>query len=554
MKSLTQVLNTLAKIAAGEPAHRDPEVQKRYGNTLSNMGLIERNEAPFILSRAGQDVLDYTTTNQVTPDSLKEGANRLHALAIETIVLRNLVENSRDEDFYYRLRNIQRFMESIPTDRLDEALDDLELLLFLQLIFCVGYEVERFFRLSPADQAVAKTEFIALADDLPDDEPTDDVQSLIYTYARPYGKKNIQKDIRFRVQSSLQAYRKLKEELGEKLPTVDANLRITQRGNPVRPGTTHADLYKLQRTPNATVPTSPRQWIVAGCPGAGKSYYLSELIKSNSPHVIRTTFHSETSYFDFVGSYKPCPVYEQDGKTYVGGDGSQFSRGKPIVDYQFVPGPLLKAFIFALANPNVSVVLLIEEINRANCGAVFGDFLQLLDRSADGSSLYGINPNPDVDNYLCLIGIQKPGSQIKLPGNLFIWATMNSADQGTFPIDSAFRRRWSFIYMGHTAKCAYPEADSKIRYNGKSHDWDEFRGRINDELLKLAIHEDKLIGPFFLSPRELQSPKAVLEKLFLYLWDDVLRFQQAKLFSPTSFSSLATEWKDGDGAPLHILT
>ena len=83
-------------------------------------------------------------------------------------------------------------------------------------------------------------------------------------------------------------------------------------------------------------------------------------------------------------------------------------------------------------------VLLIEEINRANVAAVFGEVFQLLDRNSDGVSEYSIQTSEDMKKYLYeqlheeLGGELNDYSSIKIPNNMFIWATMNSADQGVF--------------------------------------------------------------------------------------------------------------------------
>lgn len=90
--------------------------------------------------------------------------------------------------------------------------------------------------------------------------------------------------------------------------------------------------------------------------------------------------------------------------------------------------------------------LIIEELNRANAPAVFGDLFQLLDREDDGNSTYSVT-NVEIANYLRSIeGIQKDqnDNEISIPFNLNIVATMNSADQGVFVMDSAFKRRWNF--------------------------------------------------------------------------------------------------------------
>lgn len=79
-------------------------------------------------------------------------------------------------------------------------------------------------------------------------------------------------------------------------------------------------------------------------------------------------------------------------------------------------------------------LLIIEEINRANVAAVFGDVFQLLDRGSNNVSEYPIQASEDIKKYLSDELHISPDecSMIKLPDNMFIWSTMNSADQGVF--------------------------------------------------------------------------------------------------------------------------
>ena len=86
--------------------------------------------------------------------------------------------------------------------------------------------------------------------------------------------------------------------------------------------------------------------------------------------------------------------------------------------------------------------------------------------------------------------------KIVLPQNLFIWATMNSADQGVFPMDTAFKRRWDFKYFSINNNENLIE-NTHTTINGKEVKWNNLRKQINDELLSYKINEDKLMGPFF---------------------------------------------------------
>ena len=181
------------------------------------------------------------------------------------------------------------------------------------------------------------------------------------------------------------------------------------------------------------------------------------------------------------------------------------------IRYEYVPGPFMRVLVEALrsaltSNPN-PYVLIVEEINRAKVAAVFGDVFQLLDRDENGVSEYAIQASEDIRKYLAkadvLGGNPDNYKNIKLPNNMYIWATMNSADQGVFPMDTAFKRRWDFEYLGINEgeeeianKCLIdiPGCDSKV-------EWNSLRKAINDKMSSsdYKINEDKLMGPFFIA-------------------------------------------------------
>lgn len=275
--------------------------------------------------------------------------------------------------------------------------------------------------------------------------------------------------------------------------------------------------------------------IIYGAPGTGKSYYVN----SYSPS-IRTVFHIDYLNSDFLGSYRP---YSKDDK----------------IIYRFVPGPFILSFIEALKNPHSNFHLIIEEINRANASSVFGEVFQLLDRDSDGESIYKVNPDIALKDFLDLElkDVDEWSGQLFIPKNLSIIATMNSADQGVELLDSAFKRRWTFVYMPINFE-AIPVEDIRnkevIPYSDIFISWAILAEKINLVLAKSGLPEDRLLGQFFISEEDLSSEEQIQSticgKLFIYLWDDALRHGLRNLIFDTenisSFNDLIIGYVEGD--------
>lgn len=257
--------------------------------------------------------------------------------------------------------------------------------------------------------------------------------------------------------------------------------------------------------------SSPRNRILFGAPGTGKSYVLKQQAEEffKPENVERVTFHPEYSYFDFVGSYKPKMEGEGEAER---------------IKYRFVPGPFIRILKESLAHPEQNYLLVIEEINRARVAAVFGDVFQLLDRNADGASEYGISPSEELKAHLKM----EDADKLQIPANLYIWATMNSADQGVYPMDTAFKRRWNFEYQG------IDEGREKV--SGTHADaWHSLRENINMLLQEAGVNEDKQMGPFFMSPNELNCSAADFlaafkNKVIMYLFEDAAKHKRDQVF------------------------
>lgn len=225
------------------------------------------------------------------------------------------------------------------------------------------------------------------------------------------------------------------------------------------------------------------------------------------------------------------------------------SSGKKDISYEYVPGPFMRMYVKALKNSRTDNIkpflLIIEEINRANVAAVFGDIFQLLDRGDDFVSEYPIQATEDVKKYLAkeLGGDPCDYNKIKIPDNMFIWATMNSADQGVFPMDTAFKRRWDFTYLGIDDNDQDLQGKYVYLADDKSQkvEWNKLRKAINNFLAKGKINEDKQLGPYFIS-RSIVVPEdgdeinrerfinTFKNKVIMYLFEDAAKQKRSRLF------------------------
>lgn len=305
-------------------------------------------------------------------------------------------------------------------------------------------------------------------------------------------------------------------------------------------------------TENSLLKAAGLQQIYYGAPGTGKSKTIKDLTFGES--VIRTTFHPDSDYASFVGTYKPITeevdLRDCNGKKVIDDDTKEVVKEERIA-YKFIPQAFLEAYVEAWKKLGSSKkqYLIIEEINRGNCAQIFGDLFQLLDRNEYGFSDYPIVADKDMQKYLekefegweitnkdkinqlygeaNMVSLIMRGERLVLPSNLYIWATMNTSDQSLFPIDSAFKRRWAWKYVpireGRDKETNAP-LNWYINTGDKQYNWWSFISQVNKLIGSLTNSEDKKLGYFFCKAKDGEiDADLFVSKVIFYLWNDVFK-------------------------------
>ena len=332
------------------------------------------------------------------------------------------------------------------------------------------------------------------------------------------------------------------------------------------------------------------QIIYYGVPGSGKSYSIAQklsalgITKDNaSQYTKRVVFHPEYTNADFVGQI--LPRSESDG-----------SR----ISYPFVSGPFTQLLALAYTHKNHNFALIIEEINRGNAAAIFGELFQLLDRldkdeneSSNGYkytvgwSSYPVSNDsinhaicdlydehkkdpskyPDFDPFIPKENFElyKENIGIRLPPNFSIFATMNTSDQNVFKLDNAFKRRFDLELIPNVFDLSNPDLKEQktliinqrdAEVEGFGFTWNQFREAVNEIITSpenefdISSFADRQIGCWFVKAEvksekdtEIKSELKVSKKTFMnkvleYLWDDVCGGER-EIFFNSDFKTLS---------------
>ena len=281
--------------------------------------------------------------------------------------------------------------------------------------------------------------------------------------------------------------------------------------------TTTFDLHGITNNDNTPRSLNAENIILYGVPGCGKSYYIKNIYCNDDSRLERVVFHPDYTYSDFVGQIMP----KSDVNNHI--------------SYPFVAGPFTRILQKANKEENKDTMffLIIEEINRGNAPAIFGDIFQLLDRDENGASTYGIS-NEDIAKYV----YGNSETKVRIPCNLTILATMNTSDQNVFTLDTAFKRRWHMKHIANNIdSCKY----SNKAICGQNITWKDFVTEINniiaDEGAGAIGYEDKRLGAYFVTENELDSSELFADKILMYLWNDVFKYNQDRIFD-TKYKTL----------------
>lgn len=310
--------------------------------------------------------------------------------------------------------------------------------------------------------------------------------------------------------------------------------------------------------------------LLYGVPGSGKSWTIEHEYCKKGTNVERLVFHPDYTYSDFIGQI--LPNVDEEGQ----------------VSYKFTPGPFTNILHDAYNDPEKEYILIIEEINRGNAPAIFGEVFQLLDRKTElreadddgypvGTSEYGItNAN------IAKIVYGDARHKVRIPSNLSIIGTMNTSDQNVFTLDTAFQRRWEMRLIENNFEHVDRSlADAEILDTGVT--WQTFCTGINSIIVgnnaRMTSAEDKRLGAYFVHLKDLmyndemgnlsdgeydalrkkeqtgtitetekdrlyairsamKQNRKFPEKVIKYLWDDAFKFNREIVFETTTYQSL----------------
>lgn len=315
--------------------------------------------------------------------------------------------------------------------------------------------------------------------------------------------------------------------------------------------------------------------LLYGVPGSGKSWTIEHEYCHKDSVVERLVFHPDYTNADFIGQILPVVDAEKQ------------------VTYEFTAGPFTSILRDAYRNPMREYILIIEEVNRGNAPAIFGEVFQLLDRMVETKTVDGVSYPPGTSEYGITHKYMAENiygdstHKVRIPSNLSIVGTMNTSDQNVFTLDTAFQRRWRMrLIENNFDNVRASLADAQILDTEVT--WKTFCEKINGIIVgnkaKMASAEDKRLGVYFVHENDVTFDQRAVpsegytsllteyndllsseatgditedkkqrlsiirdalmhnrlfpEKVIKYLWDDAFKFNLEALFDTDTMESL----------------
>ena len=204
--------------------------------------------------------------------------------------------------------------------------------------------------------------------------------------------------------------------------------------------------------------------------------------------IVFITFHQSMSYEDFIEGIKPKLSENQDEDSKI--------------SYEIKPGIFRKICARAKVDPENNYILIIDEINRGDVSQIFGELITLIEedkRLGRNEELIVTLPYSKDDE-----------GKFGVPDNIYIIGTMNTADRSVEALDTALRRRFSFIEM-----MPYYELEGLKRY--KDIDLPLLLEKINKRIEKLLDREHQIGHSYFLKVEDLEGLRRVFKDNILPL-------------------------------------
>ena len=215
-----------------------------------------------------------------------------------------------------------------------------------------------------------------------------------------------------------------------------------------------------------------RQVVLYGPPGTGKTWLARQIAAhAFAPEDVRLIqFHPSYAYEDFVEGYRP-------------------TTDNGVLTYALIQGPLRELSARAAARPAQPHLLIIDEINRGNLPKIFGELYFLLEYRDEPLRL---QYSSDVE--------------FKLPPNLYVVGTMNTADRSIALLDAALRRRFAFIELTPQAEPVHGLLQRWLDRHDLDPEPHVLLETLNELLIDADGDRDLAIGPAYFMNRQGTPP------------------------------------------------